>query len=133
MRLLANNSLDNEGVATMRAVIVDDDEGTRDLLRTVVEMENWECGDAPRFEHVQDQVHAADVVVLDVHLPGIGGLEAVRWMRDHGVGARVVLVTGDSDPAIGVRAAQLHVHRLLLKPFDVADLVGVLAGFGPSA
>jgi DNA-binding response OmpR family regulator len=130
MRRVANYASDYWGVANMRAVIVEDDEGTRDFLRTLVEMEQWECGYASRFEAVQHEVRDADVVVLDLHLPGIGGLEAVRWMREQGMATPVVLVTGDTDPSVEVLAAALRVDRLLVKPFEVDELLAVLADVG---
>lgn len=74
-----------------------------------------------------DAATALDVIVSDFHLPGgPDGLALLGFAGDRHPGARRVLVTGDTDPALEQRAAAIGV-MLLRKPVDPAVLRGLLA------
>ncbi len=66
-----------------------------------------------------------DVVVLDIMLPGIGGLEVMRRLRDDGAtsGVAIVLLTARGDEADRVAGLQLGADDYVVKPFSPAELV----------
>jgi len=66
-----------------------------------------------------------EVVVLDLHLPGIDGLEALARFKERN--AAVVLLTGDTDVATAVQAMQLGAENFLTKPVDIQHLVAAVA------
>lgn len=70
----------------------------------------------------QQHVRGADCVILDVHMPHMSGLEAVRSLREAGDATPVLLVTGRSTPAIYAQAKAMGVS-VLEKPMPHAVLV----------
>jgi DNA-binding NtrC family response regulator len=69
-----------------------------------------------------------EVVILDLHLPGMDGLEVLERLR--GQGASVILLTGQSDIPTAVRAMQLGAENFLTKPVDMTHLAAAAARAG---
>lgn len=63
-----------------------------------------------------------DLIVTDVRMPGMSGLEVVRWLRDHECAIRTVLVSAFADDETVRAARALGVLHVLSKPFDLDDL-----------
>src|SRR5882672_67636 len=61
-----------------------------------------------------------DVVILDLHLPDVNGLEVLERLRASG--AAVILMTGQGDIETAVRAMQLGAENFLSKPVDMTHL-----------
>jgi len=69
---------------------------------------------------------SVDLVLLDLTLPDIDGLEILRLMREAGSAVPVVVLTSRSDPKDRATAEKWGVNRYLVKPFPLADLVAVV-------
>src|SRR5256884_6370081 len=67
----------------------------------------------------------ADVVILDLHLPDVGGLEVLERLRSQG--GSVILLTGQGDIETAVRAMQLGAEHFLTKPVDLNHLAAATA------
>ncbi len=66
-----------------------------------------------------------EVVILDLRLPGMDGMEVLEHMRQRG--AAVILLTGQSDVETAVRAMQLGAENFLTKPVDITHLAAAAA------
>ena len=66
-----------------------------------------------------------EVVILDLRLPGMDGMEVLEHMRQRG--AAVILLTGQSDIETAVRAMQLGAENFLTKPVDITHLAAAAA------
>ncbi len=66
-----------------------------------------------------------DVVILDLALPGMHGLEVLAHLRERG--AAVILLTGSADVQTAVKAMQMGAENFLLKPMDMAHLEAATA------
>jgi DNA-binding NtrC family response regulator len=66
-----------------------------------------------------------DVVILDLHLPDLGGLEVLERLRPQG--GSVILLTGQGDIETAVRAMQLGAEHFLTKPVDLNHLAAATA------
>lgn len=71
-------------------------------------------------ERMSQRGAALDLVLVDIGLPGIDGLEVVRRLRKDRPTLAAFLMTGYSDPTLTARAADLGVVGFVLKPFDDA-------------
>src|SRR6266536_2782631 len=114
---------------TLSILVVEDDEATAELIRTVLnDVQGWGAtvvhnASAARevFRHVE-----IEVLVLDVGLPGISGLELLAMLRDdpHWREPPVILMSADADPKVVDDATRnVQVTAFLRKPFNVEDLV----------
>jgi DNA-binding NtrC family response regulator len=69
-----------------------------------------------------------DVVILDLHLPDMDGLEVLERLRS--LGGSVILLTGQGDIETAVRAMQLGAEHFLTKPVDLNHLAAATARVG---
>jgi len=66
-----------------------------------------------------------DVVILDLHLPDLGGLDVLERLRSQG--GSVILLTGQGDLETAVRAMQLGAEHFVTKPVDLNHLAAATA------
>jgi DNA-binding NarL/FixJ family response regulator len=115
------------GTVAIRALIVDDHPVTRDGLRTALELSDEVSivGEASTGEEAIDRVEdlAPDVVFMDVRMPGIGGIEATRKIRQVSPDTRVILFTVDESRNAISEAIQAGVSGYLLKDASAEELV----------
>ena len=112
----------------MRLLLVDDDRGLRTLLRTTFEVFDIEVDEADSASVALERIASRrpDVVVLDVHMPGMSGLELCRKLKtdEDTAGIGVVLLTGsDADTLENAEAA--GADAFLRKPFSPLELLSV--------
>ena len=111
----------------IRALIVDDHPVTRDGLRTALELSDEVSivGEAGTGEEAIDRVQSLepDVVFMDVRMPGIGGIEATRKIRQVSPDTRVILFTVDESRNAISEAIQAGVSGYLLKDASAEELV----------
>lgn len=65
---------------------------------------------------------ASDLVILDINLPGLDGLQVLRAMRDRGDARPVLLLTARSDTVDRVRGLDAGADDYLIKPFEMVEL-----------
>ena len=112
-----------------RVLVVDDDERLRILLRTTLEVIDIEIDEAASVPAARASiaVRAPDVVVLDLGLPGPGGLELCRELKaDPGTRAIGVVVLTGNDSGTGEEAKEAGADAYLRKPFSPLDLLAVV-------
>jgi FixJ family two-component response regulator len=108
--------------------IVDDDDAVRDSLRVLLEAHGMTVED---FESTAefaaaDRQHPRACLILDLHLPVMGGLEYLATFGKDGPGLPVIMVTGRSDDASRARALELGAVAFLEKPVDDRELLSVI-------
>jgi response regulator NasT len=113
----------------LRIVVVDDDPTVRRLVKRVVteQLGHDLIGEAETGPDMVETVLATrpDVVIFDIHLPTLDGLDALRRIyQDHVVAA--VAMTADRDAELVTRALDEHVMAYLVKPFEPAQLLAAL-------
>jgi EAL domain-containing protein (putative c-di-GMP-specific phosphodiesterase class I) len=68
-----------------------------------------------------------DVVISDVAMPGMNGLQLLRAVREHDLDVPVILMTGGPNYESAVRALEYGAHRYLVKPVRVEELEEVVS------
>jgi two-component system nitrogen regulation response regulator NtrX len=102
-------------------LIVDDESSIRDSLRGVLEDEGFRAdavGNGEQCLHVLADQHF-DVVLLDVWLPGMDGLETLRKIRELEAPPEVIMISGHGTIETAVRATKLGAYDFLEKPLSV--------------
>lgn len=108
-------------------LLVDDDVDVLRAIGRVFEQGGYEVAremDAEAGLEAYDRLRP-EVVVLDLHMPGMNGLEALARFRERN--AAVLLLTGNADIATAVQAMQLGAENFLIKPVDLDHLLAAVA------
>ena len=115
-------------VETIRVLVVDDERPTRLLLEKELPRSGCVVTSAESGEGALDQVRTKDfdVILLDLKMPGIGGMETLRRIRESGAAAEVVILTGHPDVDSAITAMKLGAYDYLTKPFKLAELEEIL-------
>jgi len=106
--------------------IVDDDGRLRDALQNYLRVAGIQ---AESFSSAEAFLQAFDparpgCIVLDVRMPGMGGLELQSTLVEQGQTIPVIIVTGYADVPVTIRSIQAGAVILLEKPFNSATLLG---------
>lgn len=105
--------------------LVEDDPDTRELLTELLQQQGWQVSGHARAEALLAQWRTArpDLLLLDVALPGMSGLEACRRLRAAGEQLPVLLMTALDSEAERVLALELGADDHLAKPFSSRELL----------
>jgi two-component system nitrogen regulation response regulator NtrX len=113
-----------------RVLIVDDEPGIRESLRGVLEDEGFICGAADSGEQCLAELarFRYDIVLLDVWLPGIDGLETLDRIREIPFADRpeVVVISGHGTIETAVKATKLGAFDFLEKPLTIEKVTVVV-------
>jgi two-component system response regulator AtoC len=113
-----------------RVLVVDDDEAIRRYLAKLLELKGYEVDTAEDGRSalvLLDGGAAPDVVILDIMMPGIDGLETLRSIRQLDAKLPVVMLSALGRASTIVEAMQLGATDYLNKPFEEEQLAGILA------
>jgi two-component system nitrogen regulation response regulator NtrX len=102
-------------------LIVDDETGIRDTLGGILEDEDYSTSAAQSGEECLDLLRkdAFDVVLLDIWLPGMDGLETLQRIRELNSPPEVVMISGHGTIETAVRATKLGAYDFLEKPLSL--------------
>ncbi len=116
--------LDNVGSMTLRALLIDDDERLFELLSSYLRDNGFALDHAVDGGHGLSQLSrtAYDVVLLDVMMPGLNGLEVLQRMRGKSR-VPVIMLTAKGDEADRVVGLELGADDYLPKPFGPRELL----------
>ncbi|MFB3818354.1 MAG: sigma-54-dependent transcriptional regulator [Candidatus Methylomirabilales bacterium] len=112
----------------IRVLAVDDERPTRFLMERELPRSGFAVTPAESGEEALDRLRERefDVVLLDLNMPGIGGMETLRRIRESGTAAEVVVLTGYPDVGSAIEAMKLGAYDYLTKPFKLAEVEVVL-------
>jgi two-component system NtrC family response regulator len=108
-----------------RILVVDDEVGMCDFLRYLLEGEGYEIDDANSAAQALDKLRgrAYQLVLADIKMPGIDGLEMLRQIKELDENIVVIVMTGYSSLETAIKAIKYNAHNYLTKPFDDPDAV----------
>lgn len=111
-------------MATDTVLVVDDDPGIRDLLRMILSEGGFQVLDAASGREVEPMVvsHAPDLVLLDLGLPDVGGLDVlIDVTRRHDI--PVIILSGRNGETDRVIGLDLGADDYVTKPFSSRELL----------
>jgi response regulator RpfG family c-di-GMP phosphodiesterase len=112
----------------VRVLIVDDDLALRTILSVMLTQSAFVCRTAASGEEALRLLEnqPTDVVISDLRMPGISGMDLLVEVRERYPRLAFLMVTGENETRVGVRAMQLGADDYLLKPFDGDVVLGSL-------
>src|SRR5450755_917154 len=110
-------------------LLVDDEPGMLRYIRTLLEVDDYRVEPATTGEEALEKVEKGlvpDLVLLDVLMPGIDGLQTLEQLRQKKSGIKVVMLSCVNDTRKVVQAMKLGAQDYLTKPFEKAQLDAVI-------
>ena len=111
-----------------RVLIVDDDPGLRAVSADILRDAGLEVDTAASGAEAVAKLNPAryDVILSDVSMPGMDGIDLLKRVREHDLDVPVVLMTGGPSLASAIKAVEYGAYRYLGKPVDSDELVAVV-------
>ncbi len=112
----------------MRVLLIEDDTSTTKSIELMLRSEGYICDSTDLGEDGLDigKIYDYDLIVLDLMLPDIDGLEVLRRLRMAKVQTPILILSGLSQPDDKVKALTLGADDYLTKPFDKVELIARL-------
>ena len=113
---------------TLRVLIVDDEDELVSALVERLNLRGFEAAGATSGDAALAHLSQTpcDVVLLDVKMPGVGGLEVIRRIKSQYPRLQVVLLTGHGSAQDADRGMELGAFDYLMKPVRIEELIRVL-------
>jgi DNA-binding NtrC family response regulator len=110
-------------------LIVDDEEYLRTLLES-------ELGDSDEFtvDTASDgsqainkiQQHVFDVILLDIKMPRVGGIEVLQFVQEYSPTTQVIILTNYADIKTAIQTIKMGAYDFLAKPYDIEELFNTI-------
>ncbi len=108
----------------LRVLVVDDEPPIRKLLRMGLSTQGYQVLDAPNGKTALELVaQKPDLIILDLGLPDIPGLDLLRMLRERNEGVPIVVLSSRGDEAAKVQALDLGADDYVTKPFGMDELL----------
>jgi DNA-binding NtrC family response regulator len=112
----------------VKVLIVDDDESYREGLKAMLESDKYEAfsvqGGAESINALQSEQF--DLVLLDVNMPRINGIEVLKNIKNSFYDCQVIMLTGMDDVHTAVECIKLGAYDYLLKPCSGVELLATV-------
>lgn len=109
-------------------LLAEDDEAIRDTLQSLLDLKGYSVQIAGNTGETLKLLASEDfdLVISDYLMPGGGGREILRYIRENGKSPRVIMITGLADDELYQELSAGGVDRCLTKPFRLAELLGTI-------
>ena len=110
------------------ALVVDDTKNIRSLLKTCLELNNYEVEDCANgleaLEKLNEKTY--ELIFLDVKMPGMSGTELLKKIRAKGITSKVIMITAFATVKNAIECTRLGVVEYLHKPFTADKINKIL-------
>jgi len=110
-------------MSASRVLVVEDNHEVRRMVTASIRTisDDIEVLDVPSAEEalVVSASQALDLLVIDIRLPGMSGLDMVARLRKRKPGMKIILVTGMEDPALRQQVVEANVYAYFFKPIEI--------------
>ena len=109
----------------MFILIVEDNPDLSERLRSLLEAENYTVDISMDGEDALEKIwgESHDLILLDIMLPKLNGLEVLRTIRQEGLSTPVLMLTAKGDVVDKVQGLNLGADDYLAKPFSLSELL----------
>jgi len=116
-------------MAAEKILIVEDDETLRNVMQLQLKKLGYEAASAPNVERAIDvlQRFPQDLIITDLNLPGISGIELLKRIRSEYVGSAVIVMTAYGTIQSAVEAMRYGAYDYITKPIEPYDLKALVS------
>ncbi|GFE59868.1 EAL domain-containing protein [Geobacter sp. AOG2] len=109
---------------TQHILLVDDEPRMRSSLRQLLDGEGRDIVECGTGEDALTVLKGQDIalVLLDINLPGISGLDVMEWITDFKTSTRVIMVSADANIDSAIRALRGGAVEFIRKPYDLEEI-----------
>src|SRR3970040_349978 len=109
-------------------LVVDDEPVARQSLTDILRLEGYTVNSAPNGQAAVEYVrtHPVDLMVVDLRMPGMDGLEVVQVVNQVSPETEVILLTAFGSTESAIQALRLRIHDYLLKPASPAQITATV-------
>lgn len=110
---------------SIKVLLVDDEEEFVTTLAERLEMREFDPSIATSGDQALSMVQdkAFDLIVLDLMMPGIGGLEVMKQIKSANPEMPIILLTGQGSTKEGMEGMNQGAFDFLMKPLDIEELI----------
>ncbi|RUT36017.1 response regulator [Paenibacillus zeisoli] len=114
-----------------KLVLVDDESDVREGLLTEIDWEALGFHVADTAENGREAAemierHQPDIVVTDIQMPFMNGLQLSEWIRENYPATKIIILTGYEEFEYAQKAIRLQIDEYVLKPFSSQELIEIL-------
>jgi len=115
-----------------RILVVDDQPEVRDILKTLLEQEGYDVVQASDGKDAlrQHSETPADLVIADLVMPGMNGLDMISEFRDRHAGVKIIAMSGAHQYMVDKNLESSRINgadRAFKKPFDLDQLLSAIS------
>jgi DNA-binding response OmpR family regulator len=106
-----------------RILVIDDEPLMAGIIEKYLRLERYDVVACGQASDAAALAQAADLILCDMHLWGVNGVDLIRDLRAAGVQAPVIMISGDRTPLAADQCAEVGIVDSLPKPFTGAILL----------
>ena len=119
-RILKGNAMPEK----LKLLLVDDEDTLRKIMKDELVVQGYDVSDAnsgqAALDILKDNHH--DVVILDIRMEGMDGMEVLRHIRKDNLAKKVIMLTGVDELKIAKESVELGANDFMTKPFQFQNL-----------
>jgi len=119
-------------MAKGKVLLIDDEVDVREVLKLHLSEENYQIIEAENGEEAIELLNSGDnminvgVILCDIRMPKVNGIECIQYLRKEAPGIPIVVVTGFNDPELMQGLLKIGVKDYLVKPVKKDMLISVV-------
>lgn len=108
-----------------RLLVVDDEEGFRELLNRILQKEGYKVDTAPSGEEAirAARTHSYDLIFLDLNMPGMGGMQVLKTLKPESPTTDFIIITAYADVHTAVELMKLGAWEYITKPVEPSEFI----------
>ena len=114
--------------AKMKLLLVDDEDSLRSLVKHELEERGYDVTEAESGEAAIEicEKERFKIVILDIRMPGIDGLEVLKKIRENNFADKVIMLTGVDELKVARDSLELAANDFLTKPYEMKNLLACI-------
>jgi DNA-binding response OmpR family regulator len=114
--------------APVTILYVDDEDALRTLVKNQLISEGYEVETADDGDTAINllKTRKFQIVLLDVRMPRVNGIEVLKFIKANVVGSRVIMLTAVDDLSVAIESVKLGANDYLTKPYDLNVLLSAI-------